>query len=210
MRTTTLFPATAVLALGASAVLAHHSGYMYQTTPVWISGTVVGFERIDPHTIMTLEERREDGELRRWAVEGLGRTQLDRRGAGLRVPQAGDTLELCVFAYKPLAELARIFPELDVANGRSTALAADASPRLVAGHVIVSADGRKQLWEPHGILSECIRSSDDDRRAWVDFLESSSSAMAAWCQQKAYEHVRSTAALQEVVAEIDAALGEGC
>ena len=60
---------TAVLAVCAfsSLVRAHHSGYMYETTPRWVMGTVVSFEGVDPHTITTVEERSADGQVRRWA-----------------------------------------------------------------------------------------------------------------------------------------------
>lgn len=36
-------------------VRAHHSGYMYATTPIWIEGEVTSFEPRDPHTFTTLE-----------------------------------------------------------------------------------------------------------------------------------------------------------
>ena len=48
---------------------AHHSGYMYETASVWVAGTVVSFDRVDPHTRMTVEGRSETGEVRRWVTE---------------------------------------------------------------------------------------------------------------------------------------------
>jgi len=48
--------AIAALACAGSAE-AHHSGSMYEPTPVWIKGTVVRFEGINPHTITTLEDK---------------------------------------------------------------------------------------------------------------------------------------------------------
>jgi hypothetical protein len=208
MRATLLSSAAAVLFLAAAAPYAHHSGYVYQATPLWISGTVVDLERIDPHTIIRVEERREDGSVRRWAVEGPGRSQLARGGNDARVPQVGETLELCVFPYKAREELARTFPE--IANGPSATADASESPQLVAGHVWVANDGEKQFWEPHGFLSECIRSSDDSRQSWIEFLEANPRVLDAWCEQTAYEHVRSTASLQELITEVNAALDRRC
>jgi len=206
-----LSSAAAVLFAAVGASYAHHSGFVYQSTPLWISGTVVDFERIDPHTIIRIDERREDGSVRRWAVEGPGRSQLARGRSDAPAPQVGDTLELCVFPYKPPEELARTFPEI-AAGPSATADAADpnASPQLVAGHVLIFADGEKQFWEPHGLLSECVRRSDDSRQSWVEFLAATPRVLDAWCEQRDYEHVRSTAALQELIAEINAALDEPC
>lgn len=205
MRTMLLPAAVVTLALGAGALHAHHSGYMYQTEPEWISGVVVAFERTDPHTIIRLEERHEDGAIRRWAVEGPARSQLARRD--VRLPQTGDLLDVCVFPYKSPEELARIFPEL--ANRRSAEPSADA-PQFVAGHVLVHADGTKQFWEPHGTLSACIRSSNYDGQSWIDLLRSNAGARERWCEQTAYEHVRTSAELLQVIAEIDALRGETC
>ena len=198
-----------LVALGASPTGAHHSGYVYQSTPIWITGTVVAFERIDPHTLITVEERHDDGQVRRWAVEGPGRSQVERRSAETIVPQVGETIEFCAFPYKPLEELVRIFPEMTAA-GRGSAIVDGASPQLVAGHVMVTANGVKQLWEPHGLISECIRSSADSRESWVDFLAANASVVQAWCQQTNYEHVRVTASLQALVAQINALLDDPC
>src|SRR5690242_1080085 len=82
----------------AGSVQAHHSGYMYQTTPIWINGTVTRVELKNPHTITTLEDTGEDGKVRLWAVEGPPQTALDRRsGSGEYVPKVGDRLEVCAF-----------------------------------------------------------------------------------------------------------------
>ncbi|MGW8369107.1 MAG: DUF6152 family protein, partial [Gammaproteobacteria bacterium] len=54
----------------AASLQAHHSGSMYATSPLWISGTVVRFEPSNPHTSTTLESRREDGSVEQWVVEG--------------------------------------------------------------------------------------------------------------------------------------------
>jgi hypothetical protein len=49
---------------------------MYETTPIWVKGTVVAFERRNPHSIKTLEDRGEEGRVLRWAVEGPPQTAL--------------------------------------------------------------------------------------------------------------------------------------
>jgi hypothetical protein len=167
-----------------------------------VKGTVVRFENINPHTITTLEERSEDGQVRRWAVEGPGQFQLD---IGMNVPKVGDAIEFCAFPYKSATELSRIFPGVDF-SWRSSP---EADGR-VWGHLMVTPDGEKRLWNPHGMISECIRSSDGQRQSFLDLLNSDLSIRQAWCQQRETEHVRSTASLKEFVEEIDRLIDTPC
>jgi Family of unknown function (DUF6152) len=209
--------ATWTVAIAALAALtwagspqAHHSGSMYETTPIWVKGRVVRFEGANPHTITTLEERSEDGQVRRWAVEGPGQSQLDRVGIGMDVPTIGDIIDFCAFAYKPAAELSRMFPGVDFSVRRWSAATDGSSPQFVAGHVMVMPDGQKRLWEPHGLISECIRSSDDQRQSWLDFLNSNPSVRQAWCEQRGYTHIQSTASLREFVEEVNRLIDNPC
>jgi hypothetical protein len=149
MRTKKLTAALAVLA--ATSLQAHHSGSMYQTTPVWVSGSVVAFDntdRIEPHTLIRLESRSENGQVRLWAVEGPSRSQIERMGIESNIPQLGDTVQFCAFPYKPIEELVRLFPEMNVSNEQRSAAADPASPRFVAGHVMVTAAGERALAGP--------------------------------------------------------------
>ena len=216
MRTKTAIGTAALAALAcAGSVMAHHSGYVYQTTPIWIDGSVTRFELKNPHTITTLETRSEDGQVRLWAIEGPPQTAFDRRsGSGEYVPKVGDTLAVCAFPYKPVDEIARdsrLVPSLDpsVRERLERTTTEGASPRLVAGHVLRMADGEMQLWEPHGIISECMRSSND-RTRWLDFLNANASAREAWCVQRRYAAVESNASLSEFVDEIGGQLENPC
>jgi hypothetical protein len=207
---------TAVLAAGlaalacAASLQAHHSGYMYETTPLWIKGAVVGFEHVNPHTVITLEDRSEGGQVRRWAVEGPGQSQLDRMGIRTDILKVGDVVQFCAFPYKSVAELSRMWPGVDFAARRTLQRADGLSPQFVAGHVMVMPNGEKRLWEPHGLISECIRSSDDQRQSWLDFLNANASVREAWCEQRGYSQVQSTASLREFVEEVDGSIDTPC
>lgn len=180
------------------AALAHHSGYMYQSTPLWLSGTVVDFEPRDPHTWTTVEVG-SAGAVRRWVVEGPGQSQVERMGFATDLPQIGDTVTFCAYPYKQ--EYLDQFSSTDP----------DGVPRqLIEGHVMVLPDGAMRFWDPHGLLSACMRSSDLDRQSWLDFLRSDSRAIAAWCQQQAFEAVRTDAALGAFVRDVDVELDEPC
>jgi hypothetical protein len=198
-----------VLVFGG-ALQAHHSGSMYSTTPVRLEGTVVRFEPINPHTLMTVEQRSDDGQVSQWVVEGPGQSQLDRIGPRIDVPQIGDSVKFCAFPYKPAEELARLFPDADFSSPRFSPEADGSSPRFVVGHVMETVDGDKQLWEPHGMIGECIRDSDEERQVWVNFINSSARVRDAWCQQTAYTHVRATESLAELVDAVNGSIDDPC
>jgi hypothetical protein len=195
---------------GVGSVQAHHSGYAYETTPIWVKGTVVRFERVNPHTITTLEDSGEYGQVHRWAVEGPGQFQLERLGIEDDVPKIGDVIGVCAFPYKPASELSRIWPGVDFSVRRSFQTD-DGTPRqFVAGHVLVLPDGRKQFWEPHGVIAECIRSTDKQRQSWLDFLNGNPRARQAWCEQRGYQSIQSTASLKAFVDEINSLIAKPC
>lgn len=211
MKTTMALWATAIVALTCGGSLqAHHSGSMYQPTPLWVTGTVVRFDNINPHTIATLEQRGADGQVRRWAVEGPGQSQLDRMGIAMEAPKVGDVVEFCAFPYKSAEELSRMFPGVDFSVRRSSRGTDDSSLEFVWGHVMTTPDGDRQLWNPHGMISECIRSSDDQTQSWLDFVNSDPRIRRSWCEQRGYMHVRSNASLREFVEEINSLIDKPC
>ena len=197
-KATTCTMAIAMLA-SVGAVQAHHTGSMYEQGPIWIKGTVVRFDRTNPHSIITLEYRGDDGQVRRWAVEGPAQFQLDRMGIAEDFPRVGDVLQFCSFPYKP-EHLSR-FRSQDP----------DGVPRqLIEGHVMVMSDGEKQFWDPHGIMSACIQSSGDARKSWVDFLNSNPRARDAWCEQRGWKATQATTSSKELVEDIDRWIDKPC
>ena len=84
----------AAISLGCvTAIHAHHSSGMFElTNAIWMQGTIVRFDRINPHSIITLEEKTRDGQVRRWAIEGPDAGQLNRRGVALDFLKAGSDL----------------------------------------------------------------------------------------------------------------------
>src|SRR5688572_12493085 len=94
--------AAALAALACvGSVRAHHSVSMFDLgKPIWIKGTVVSFELINPHVLFTLEERQSDGQVRLWKVEGSGLNSFKRRGLGQDFLQPGEELEVCGFGFK--------------------------------------------------------------------------------------------------------------
>jgi hypothetical protein len=183
---------------------------MYSPAAIWVEGTVVSVEAINPHSITTLETPGADGQLRRWAVEGPGQSQIERMGIGMDSPRVGDTIRFCAFPYKSAEELTRLFPAADFSARLSASNADVLAPQYLAGHVMLRSDGSMRLWEPHGVLGACILSSDRPRQAWLDFLSSNTQAMQAWCEQREYSLVQSNADLREFVEAINAAIDDPC
>jgi len=143
MRTNIAICATGLTALVcAGSLRAHHSGYMYETTPIWVRGAVARFERTGPHTITTLEDRSVPGQVRRWAVEGPPIRQIGRMGFATDALKPGTVIEVCGYAPK----------ENTVWQIASTAPGAvSMAGRLLDVEMLVLADGKEQSWGDYGV-----------------------------------------------------------
>ena len=206
-------PGIAALAC-AGSVQAHHSHLLYQTTPIWISGTVTRFELKDPHAITTLEGRSENGQVLVWTVEGPPQTGLDRRGGGNEyLPKVGDTLAVCAYAYRSAEEIARdsrLPSGTRLTPAQEASTTEGASPRLVLGHMLVTAGGAMRVWEPYGNISDCMRSSQDQRQPWIERLNANPEARKFWCDERGRAAVQSNASLKEFVEETNGLLDDPC
>lgn len=163
--------ATALMALaGASPVQAHHSITMFQLwAPIWLAGTVVSYEPVNPHVRFVLEETTGDGTVRRWSIEGPALRRLGQMGVGTDFIEPGDVLEVC--GFPPKAEFSTDPPSPDTRTY---------PPRVVHGHVLLMPDGRMRRWGPYGKLENCIR-PEDSAQAWLDFVNTDPTARSAWC-----------------------------
>ena len=201
----------------AGSVRAHHSHLLYQTTPVWINGTVTGFELKNPHAITTLEGKSDNGQVLVWTVEGPSQTGLDRRSGGDEyVPKVGDTLEVCAYPYRSAEEIAADsrLPDwrLDasVQQRLESTTTEGSSPRLILGHLLVTTGGAMRVWEPYGVISECMRSSKDRRQSWIERLNANAEARKFWCDQRSRAAAQSNASLKEFVEETNGLLDDPC
>ena len=216
MRSRAATIAAALALTCAGSVQAHHSHLDYQTTPIWISGTVTRFELKNPHAITTLEGRSENGQALVWTVEGPSLTELDRRkGSDEYLPKVGDTLEVCAYLYRPIEEIAsdaRLVPYLDdsILRRLEATTSEGASPRLILGHLLVTTGGAMRVWEPFGSIGECMRSSNDQRQSWLERLNAHPEARKVWCDQRERTAAQSNAELKEFVEETNGLLAEPC
>jgi hypothetical protein len=159
------------------------------STPVWVTGTVVRYEPIDPHVMIALEQRTEDGQVQ-WTVEGPILGRLHRYGLGKDFLKAGDVIEVCGFF--PKSEIVKSYPP----------------PRYIHGHLLVMADGRMQPWGPYGKLDNCVRPGDDSR-SWLDFL-ANPMARELWCNAFTFSMPLRPSSSKALVDEINSGMADPC
>jgi hypothetical protein len=184
----------AVIAWGVPAA-AHHSIGMFDTsTPIWVKGTFVRMDRINPHAVITLEEKKPDGTVQRWTLEGTSAQGLRRMGIEEDFLKAGDVIEVCAFALK------------EQFSSRPTS-PSDSGSRFVHGHLLVMPDGHMQMWGGYGTLENCVR-PDDRIQSWLTFVDSR--GREAWCSGKTRASGPSVTTSKRFVEEIDSRMANPC
>ncbi|HLH31036.1 MAG TPA: DUF6152 family protein [Terriglobia bacterium] len=132
--------------LMSGLLMAHHSLVQFDTTsPVWVKGRVVLFDRVNPHTLLVLDEKRSDGQSRRWVVEGPAAFQLSRLGIvrydKIRI---GDIVEACGYVPKPGVESQRVVSKETISSNLK-----DVSGYRMDGELLVLPDGQKTKWSDY-------------------------------------------------------------
>lgn len=154
LRSAVLASASCLFSAGS---LAHHSLASFDVSaPLWIKGTVVRFERVNPHSLIFLDEMMPDGQVRRWAVDGPSTVQLERKGLDQEFLQAGEVIEICGFALKDGVALQRPLPKADGAAPSGPSL----TGQVINGTVLVTPDGKKRVWSDYGQLQKCVSPED--------------------------------------------------
>jgi hypothetical protein len=133
------------------ALTAHHSLVQFDTTtPLWIKGKVVRFDRVNPHSRIFLEQTKADGQTERWAIEGPNLLQLTRMGIAEDFLKVGDVIEACGFVPKAQGVFQSAPPNPD---SPTPALAA----RPISGHLLVLPGDKRWFWSDYGVLEKCLR-----------------------------------------------------
>jgi len=189
-RIATCLAATAAFSW-AGQLRAHHSiSAIDITTPVWVKGTVVQYEPINPHAKIELDVRAADGTVQRWTVEGPASGRLERYHLARDFLRAGDVIEACGFVPKPQPE--KSWPP----------------ERFIHSQLLLMPDGQMQLWGPYGKLDDCVR-PDDSKEVWLEFL-SNPMARDLWCNHYVATFALSPLAPKPLVDEINGELTPPC
>jgi hypothetical protein len=190
--------ATALAFACVGSVGAHHSVSMFDLgKPIWIKGTVVSFELINPHVLFTLAERQSDGQVRLWKVEGPGLNSFNRRGVGQDFLQPGEEIEVCGFGFKE---------EVLARNGGHDARGM--SRPDFHGNLLVSPDRQMRRFGGYGKLDNCVR-PDDQVQDWVRFLNADRGASGLWCAARGFMNFPSLAP-KAFVADVDRLMANPC
>jgi hypothetical protein len=89
------------LALGAPAVVAHHSHAMFDTSrEVALTGTVTQVSYRNPHVFVHVDVKGEDGTVVNWAVEMSNITNMESRGIYRSTLKVGEELSIRVNPLK--------------------------------------------------------------------------------------------------------------
>jgi Family of unknown function (DUF6152) len=91
----TLFvPAAVTLALvfGAVPLSAHHSWPVNRSKLVTVKGTVMEFEWANPHPMITLEVRTDDGKVEKWLIGGPAINRMEANGWTKDTVKQGDLI----------------------------------------------------------------------------------------------------------------------
>ena len=91
----TLFvPVSVVLALVSAAVplSAHHSWPVNMSRLVTVKGTVMEFAWENPHPMITLEVRTDDGKMEKWVVGGPAINRMEANGWAKTTVKPGDVI----------------------------------------------------------------------------------------------------------------------
>jgi len=155
-RLTTSTLAILVVCASTASLLAHHSLANFDTTKaVRVKGTVVQFQRINPHSYVFVDQKSEDGQTRRWAIEGPSILQLDRKGFGKDGLKPGDVVEVCGYVPKEAIMW-------QIANPDPTATSI--SGRLINAETLVMPDGHEQSWGDYGV-HKCFAPGYEDQHS---------------------------------------------
>ena len=94
MANTLFVPAIVILALVLAAVplSAHHSWPVSYSQLVTVKGTVTEFMWANPHPMITLEVRTNDGGIQKWLVGGPAINRMEAKGWTKTTVKPGDTI----------------------------------------------------------------------------------------------------------------------
>jgi hypothetical protein len=75
----------------------HHSFAMFDTEhPIELAGTVKEFRFVNPHTILILQVKGENGDVTDWVLEGGAPAMLMRAGMNAKSLKAGDEIIITI------------------------------------------------------------------------------------------------------------------
>jgi hypothetical protein len=106
----TLLPVFVALALvcGAVSLSAHHSWPINMDKLVTVKGTVTDFAWENPHPMITLEVRTDDGKMEKWSVGGPAINRMEANGWTRTTVKPGDVLTGIGYQFRDGQKILRL------------------------------------------------------------------------------------------------------
>ena len=150
-KTMACWTAAVVALASAGSLAAHHALLQFDTTTaVRVKGTIVLFEQVNPHSFLFVDQKGEDGQIRRWAVEGPSLLQLQRKGIVKETLKVGDVIEACGYVTKEGVEAQRTVNTEPLSLSLKATTPKSVSGRVLNGEVLIMPDGKPQVWSDYG------------------------------------------------------------
>lgn len=99
---------TLTLAVGAVPLSAHHSWPVDNSRLVTVKGTVVDFAWENPHPMITLEVRTDDGKMEKWTVGGPAISRMEANGWTKSTVKPGDVITGIGFQFTDGQKIVRL------------------------------------------------------------------------------------------------------
>ena len=99
---------TLALAFGAVSLSAHHSWPVNMEKLVTVKGTVMQFEWANPHPMITLEVRTDDGKLEKWLIGGPAINRMEANGWTKTTVKPGDVITGIGYQYSDGQKIIRL------------------------------------------------------------------------------------------------------
>jgi hypothetical protein len=117
-RSVAVFLAAVAAALTGAAAAAHHSGAMFdRTRKVTVTGTVIQFQYVQPHSWIDVKTTGPDGKDKTWAFEAGAPIQMKMVGLTPDVLKVGDKITITGHPLRD-GRSAAAFIELTLPNGK--------------------------------------------------------------------------------------------
>jgi hypothetical protein len=135
----------------ASSLVAHHSLAQFDTTKaVRVKGVIVLFARVNPHSVIFVDQKLANGQSERWAVDGPSIIQLQRMGINVDSLKVGEAIEACGYAMKEGVDSQRTITIEPTGPSLPNSTPTSVSGRRLNGELLVMPDGRRQKWSDYG------------------------------------------------------------
>ena len=120
---TLLIPVLVIVALafGAVPLSAHHSWPVSREKLVTVKGTVMEFEWSNPHPMITLEVRTDDGKVEKWLVGGPALNRMEANGWTKTTVKVGDVITGTGYQFSDGQKIIRL-ERVVLADGREMRL----------------------------------------------------------------------------------------